>query len=100
MSHVMYYYFCAFAPYGCWIKTKALGGILQVPDGRDTGVVNNDVCLTLKKEVRFRGWTDIVDCDTSTTSGLVVCDAWEDTNWLYRPSVGETASACYKKWLV
>ena len=36
--------------------------------------------------------------DASPASGLLECGPWEDENWLYRPSVGETAGAPYKEW--
>ena len=100
----MTYYVCSYcstvAPYGCSKDAKAWAGVLRVRDGQDSGVVDNDVVLTLKNEVRFRGWTEIAECDTCTASGLVDCESWQDENWLYRPSVGETAGAHYEEWLV
>ena len=48
-----------FAPYGWSKDVKALAGVLTVPDGQDSGVLHNNEFLTLKKEVRFRGWTEI-----------------------------------------
>ena len=66
--------YCApFAPYGCWKQAKALGGVLTVPDWQDSGVVYNNGFLTLQKEVRFRGWTEIAQWDASTASGLLEC---------------------------
>ena len=91
--------FSPFATHACSQDVKALAGVLTVPDGHDTGMVDNNGFFTLKKEVRFRGWTEIAECDASTASGLVEFEPWEDENWLYRPSVGETAGTCYKQWL-
>ena len=69
MPYFVSSYFCPFAPY-CWSKdVKAWAGVLTVPDGQDSGVVDNDRFLTLKKNVRFRGWTEIAECDASTASG-------------------------------
>ena len=70
--------------------------VLTVPDRQDSGMVDNNRFLTRKKGVRFRGWTEIAECDASTASGLVECEPREDKNCLYRPSVGETAGARYK----
>ena len=75
----MTYYVCSYcstvAPYGCSKDAKAWAGVLRVRDGQDSGVVDNDVVLTLKNEVRFRGWTEIAECDTCTASGLVDCES-------------------------
>ena len=97
MTNYVASYFSPFAPYGWSKDAKALPGVLSVPDSQDSGVVYNNGFLTLKKEVRFRGWTEIAECDASTASGLVECEPWEDENWLYRPSVGETAGTPYKQ---
>ena len=60
---------------------------------------DNKWYLTRKKKVRFRGWTEIVEGDTSTASGLVEYESWQDTNSLYRPGASETAGASYQQWL-
>ena len=99
MTYYMSSYFSPFGAYGCSKDAKALAGVLTVPDGQDSGVVDNNGFLTLKKEVRFRGRTEIAECDASTASGLVECEPWEVEHWLYRPSVGETAGTRYKQWL-
>ena len=99
MPYYVYYYFSPFAPYVCSTAATGLAGVLTVPDGQDSGVVDHSGFLTLKKGVRFRGWTEIAECDASTASGLVECEPWEDENWLYRPRVGKTADAHYKEWL-
>ena len=91
-------YFSPFAGHGWSKDAKGLAGVLTVPDGQDSGVVDNSGFLTLKKGVRFRAWAKIPECDASTASGLVECDPCEDENWLYRPSVGETAGPRYKEW--
>ena len=74
MTYYVASYFSPFAPYGWSKDAKALAGVLMVPDGQDSGVVDNNGFLTLKKEVRFRGWTEIAECDASTASGLVECE--------------------------
>ena len=99
MNYVVGFYFSAFAPYGCWKEVKAAAGILTVPDGEDSGVVDNDGLLTLKKKVRCRGWTEIVEGHASTARGLVDCEPCVDENWLYRQSASETAGARYQEWL-
>ena len=99
MTYYVSSYFSPFAPYACSQDAKALAGVLTVPDGHDSRVVDNNGFLTLKKQVRFRGWTEIAECDASTASGLVECEPCEDENWLYRPSVGATAGTRYKQWL-
>ena len=97
MSYVVCAYFSPFAPHGWSKNATAWAGVLAVPDGRDSGVVDSDGFLTLKKEVRFRGWTAIVERDGSTASVLVECESWENENWLYRPSVDETAGTRFKE---
>ena len=77
----------------------AWAGVLTVYDAQESGVVNNDGFLTQQKQVRFRGWTGIAECDPSTASDLVECESWEDENWLCRPSIGETAGVRYKESL-
>ena len=99
MTYYVSSYFSPFAPHACSQDAKALAGVLTVPDGQDSGVVDHNVFLTLKKEVRFQGWTEITECDASTASGLVQCETWQDENCLYRPSVGEAAGIRYKQWL-
>ena len=99
MTYYVFSYFSPFAPYACSKVAKALAGVLTVPDGQDSGVVDHNGFLTLNKEVRLQGWTEIAECDASTASGLVECQPWENANWLYRPSVGETAGTRYKQWL-
>ena len=99
MTYYVSSYFSPFASYAWSQDAKALAGVLTVPDGNDSGVVDNNGFLTLKKEVRFRGWTEIAECNAGTASGLVECEPWEDEYWLYRPSVGETAGARYKESL-
>ena len=76
-----------------------VGRVLTVPDGQDSGVVDDNRFLTLKKQVRFRGCTEIVECDASTARGFVECESWEDQNWLYRPTVDKKAGARYKQCL-
>ena len=44
-------YVSTFAPYGYWKVVKAAAGVLTVPDGQDSGMVDNNGFLTLKKEV-------------------------------------------------
>ena len=34
-----------------------------------------------------------------TASCLLQCEYYKDENWLYRPSVSETAGARYEEWL-
>ena len=80
MTYVVSSYFAPFAPYGCWIEVKAAAGVLTVPDSQDSGMFDNNRFLTLKKEVRFRGWTEIVEGDASTASSLVECEPWQDEN--------------------
>ena len=80
MTYYVSSYFSSFAPYACSQDVKALAGVLTGPDGQDSGVVDNNGFLTLKKEVRFREWTEIAECDTSTASGLVECEPCEDEN--------------------
>ena len=58
MTYYVSSYFSPFASYGWSKDAKALAGVLTVPDGQDSGVVDNGF-LTLKKEVRFRGLTEI-----------------------------------------
>ena len=99
MTYYVSSYCSPFAPYGCSKDAKALAGVLTVPDGQDSGVVNNNGFFTRKKEVRFLGLTEIAECDPSTASGLVECEPLENENWLYRPSVGETPGTRYKQWL-
>ena len=99
MTNVVSSYISPFAPHGCWKEVKAAAGVLTFPNGQDSGVVDNNRYLTLKKQVRFRGWTEIVEGDASTASGLVECVPWEDENCLSRPSVRETAGARYQEWL-
>ena len=99
MTYYVSAYFSPFATYGWSKDAKALAGVLTVPDGQDSGVVDNSGFLTLKKGVPFRGCTELAACDASTASGLVECEPCEDENWLYRPSVGETAGPRYKEWL-
>ena len=99
MTCSVYSYFSTFAPYGWRKDAKALAVALTVPDCQDSGVVDNNGFLTMKKEVRFRGWTEIAECHASTASGLVECEPTEDEHWMYRLSVGETAGTRYKQWL-
>ena len=80
MTYYVCSYFSAFAPHACRQDAKALAVVLTVPNGHDSGVVDNNGFLTLKKEVRFRGWTEIAECDASTASGLVECEPCEDEN--------------------
>ena len=98
MTYYVSSYFSPFAPYACSQDAKASSEVLTVPDGLDSGMVDNKGFLTLKKDVRFRAWTEIAESDASTASGLVECEPCEDENWLYRPCVGETAGPCYKEW--
>ena len=49
--------------------------------------------------MRFRGWTEIVEYDPSTASGLVECEPCKDENCLYRLSASETAGTRYQEWL-
>ena len=99
MTYVVYSYFYPVATYGWSQDPKAWAGVLTVPDCIDSGVLDNNGFLTRKREVRFQGWTDIAVCDASTASGLVQFEPCEDDNWLYRPSLSETADARYKEWL-
>ena len=80
MTYYVYSYYSAFAAYSCSKDAKALAVVLTVPDGQDSGMVDNNGFLTLTKEVRFRGWTEIAECDASTASGLVECEPCEDEN--------------------
>ena len=99
MTYYVSSYFSTFAPYGWSKDAKALAVVLTVPDRQDCGMVDNNGFLTRKKCVRFRGWTEIAECNASTASVLVECEPCEDKNCFYRPSVGETAGARYKEWL-
>ena len=99
MTYVVFAYTSPFAPYSCLKQLKAAAVLLTVPDRQDSGLVDNDRNLTLMQKVRFRGWTEIVEDDASTASSLVECEPWEDENWLYRPSVSDTAGAHYQEWL-
>ena len=99
MTYYVSSYFCSFAASACSKDAKALARVLTVPDGQDSGVLDNNGFHVLKKEVRFQGWTEIAECDASAASGLVESETWEDENCLYRPSVGETAGTRYKQWL-
>ena len=92
-------YFSPFDPHGCSNDPKAWDGVLTVPNWQDSGVTDNNRFLTLQKKVRFRGWTEMAECDASTACGLVECEPCEDENWSYRHSVGETAGPRYKEWL-
>ena len=74
MTYYVSSYFSSFATYGWSKDAKALAGVLTVPDGQDSAVVDNNGFLTLKKEVRFREWTEIAECDASTASGLGECE--------------------------
>ena len=74
MTYYVSSYVSPFAPHGWSKDAKALAGVLTVPNGQDAGVVNINGFLTLKKEVQFRGWTEIAECDASTASGLVECE--------------------------
>lgn len=47
-----------------------------VHDGQDSDVQLNDQYLTLQKEVRFRGRTEIVAYNHSMTTGLEKCESW------------------------
>ena len=74
MTYYVSSYFSPFAAYGCSEDAKALAGVLTVPDGQDSGVVDNNGFRTLKKEVRCWGWTEIAECDACTARGLVECE--------------------------
>ena len=80
MTYYVSSYVCAIAPYGCSKNAKALAEVLTVPDSEDSGVVYNSGLPTLKEGVRFRGWTEIAECNASTASGLVECEPCEDEN--------------------
>ena len=80
MTYYVSSYFSPFATYTCSKDATALAGVLTVTDGQDSGVEDNNGFLTLKKVVRFRGWTEIAECDASTASGLVECEPCEDEN--------------------
>ena len=95
MTYVFSSYFWPVAPYGCSKDTKPCAGVLTVPDSQDSGMVDNDSALTLKKEVRFRGWTEITECYPSTASGLVECEPCEDEDWLSRPNIRKTVGPRY-----
>ena len=51
IRYITFSYFSPFAHYGCWKKVKAAAGVLTVRDRQDSGVVDNDGYLTLKKKV-------------------------------------------------
>ena len=99
MSYVVSSGFSPFATYGCWKEVKPAAGELMVPNSQDSVVLNNDGYLTLKKKVRFRGWTEIVERDTRTATGLVESESSTDEKWLYRPRASETDGARYQQWL-
>ena len=99
MTYVVSSYFSTFAPYGCWKEVKATAGVLMVPDGQDSGVVDNDGFLSLKKQVRFWECTEMVEGDASKASGLVECKPREEETWLYRPTSRGTAGASDQQWL-
>lgn len=66
---------------------------LTIPDGVDSGMVDDDWFHTPKKEMRCQGWTDIVEGDRSMASGLVESEFSKDEHSIYGPSAGETAGA-------
>ena len=78
MTYDICSHFSTFARHGCSKKATAMGGVLTVPDGQDAGVVHNDRFLTLQKQVRDQGWTEILACVPSEASSLVVCKSYED----------------------
>ena len=71
MTYVFCSYLSSFPTHGWSKDAKGLALVLMVPDYQDWGVVDNDGFLMQKKQVRFREWTEIVECDASTASGLV-----------------------------
>ena len=89
---------CTLAPSACTKEVKAAAVVLTVPDAQDSGEVDDNGFLTLKKRLRFRRSTEIVQGDASTASSLVECEPWDHKNWLYRPSASETAGARYQAW--
>ena len=99
MTYIVCCSFSPFAPYGCSKDVKAWAVVLTVPNCQDSAVLDNNGFLTRKKEGRFRGWTEIADCDASPESSLVGCEPSEDENCSYRPSIAETAGPRYKEWL-
>ena len=99
MSYVVSSDFSPFATCGCWKEGKTAAGDLMVPNSHDSVVVDNDGYFTLKRKVRFRGWTEIVERDTRTVTGLVESESCADENWVFRPRASETASARYQQWL-
>lgn len=54
-----------------------MGGVLTVPDGQDTGMVDNDRLITLEEQVRYQGRTEILASVHSTASGLVQGKSYE-----------------------
>ena len=50
---------------------KAAAGVLTVPDGQGSGLLDNDWYLTLKQKVLFRGLIELVESDASPASCLV-----------------------------
>ena len=99
MTYLIPCYFSSCAPCSGSKDAKPFARVLTVPDCQDSGMVDNDGFLTVKKEVRFRVWTEIAVCDASTVNGPGECEPCEDENWLCRAIVGETAGARYKEWL-
>ena len=77
---------------------EGVGGVLTVPHGQDSGVWDQDVFLTLKKDVQFRGLTESVDWDSCTPSALLECESCKYGNCLHRPSASETAVAHDQEW--
>ena len=55
MTYYVSSYFSPFAPYGWSNDAKALAVVLTVPDGQDSGMVDNNGFLTMKEGIRFRG---------------------------------------------
>ena len=99
MTYVVSSYFSSFALYGCWKEVKTLAVVWMVPDGQQSGVVDSDMDLPLKRKVRFPGWTEIVEADASTACGRVECLSFKNEHGLYWPSTSETAGARYQQWL-
>ena len=80
MTDVVSWYFSPFAPYGCCKEVKAAAVVLTFPEAQDSGEVDDDGFLNVKKKVRFRGWTEIVEGDASTACGLVQCEPSDNNN--------------------
>ena len=86
-------YFSPGATNGYWKQARAVAGVLTVPDGQHSTVVDTDGFHAMQKQVRFQGWRVITESDPTTARGPIKCEPCEDENWLQRPRDSDTAGA-------